>query len=746
MMQATWGFETPWRVDRDDEVTEAIWRFLQRWCNTLKQRIDYNHVAYGDGPCAVQKRQLVVSLPMRKFCSDDEDFRSKFQQSREALALLSAVAHVDQKAWKYLLSRYCGVNLGKVGGEKYEEEIPARFLLVLGVDGEGIEKSDLVAFCGISQWENQSEAFREDLEKIAAVGNFKTRGKYEEIRIPIRVLFRARQPFSEMGDRPVDDLVKIARAEGVIKAQWEKYKQNLVEPHRLQYTFVLEPMIANFCNYSINPGMTEILQTLVSDNVWFSHLSLSLQLNSELKADDHLAIQSVGQLVTSVFGSTRRCSADSNTQYFSKIGRSPCQVDTVAVYCDTSLSLWTFEALLSAMVASQTTKRLCLNLWVYSNVGMIATATIWKWIAYALFSKRARSTLESLVLTSIGSMTVADIEAFTAVMTSEYPENDLFGTCGQGAEKNYAILRSNTRICCHVGEELQELMLDLPATRVQTFSDDGQSEWVNAVVPGYGRCLLQRKDLGFQQDSRDDRAGISSLSIELKGHDGEVMNGLWNFLAAIGPSLQFLTLNALCIDFDCNQILRCCPNLEELSLRSRVVDVRFNFQGLKGDNPLFTTDWTDVVAIVTELQDNSNFFVRALRRLRFRLNCVRDAREEPDDIRIKSCIAELLRMLEVNETLEFLDVVAPTDYYGSFDDFRAHHLKPIHRSVPLAMKSNLAFLSIFSSTVEKGTESVRIQLGQHVQCKILQFAAPPVTRQVYFREWDWLDAYNGVPL
>ncbi|KAG1702310.1 hypothetical protein DVH05_010099 [Phytophthora capsici] len=343
-------------------------------------------------------------------------------------------------------------------------------------------------------------------------------------------------------------------------------------------------------------------------------------------------------------------------------------------------------------------------------------------------------------------MTVADIEAFTAVMTSEHPENELFGSgCDQGTE-NDAILHPSTPIYCHVSEELQELMLDLPSTQIQTFSDDDQSEWVNAVVPGYGRCLLQRKDLGFQQDSRDDRAGISSLSIELKGLDGDVMNGLWDFLAAIGPSLQFLTLDALCIDFDCNQILRCCPNLEELSLRSRVVDVRFNFQGLKGDNPLFTTDWTDVVAIATELQDNGNFFVKALRRLRFRLNCVRDAREEPDDIRIKSCIVELLRMLEVNETLEFLDVVAPTDYYGSFDDFRAHHLIPINRYVPLAMKSKLAFLSIFSSTVETGTESGRIQLDQHVVYKILQFAAPPVTRQVYFREWDWLDAYNGVPL
>ncbi|KAK1942582.1 hypothetical protein P3T76_006081 [Phytophthora citrophthora] len=749
-MEATWGFETPWRTNRDDDVLGATWSFLHPWCDALKRRIEYNHSQYGDGQRGVQKRQLVVTLPMRKFCSDEEVFHAKFKQAREALALLSAVASVDQSAWKYLLSRHCGVNLGKEGGEKYEEVIPARFLAVLDVDETGKEgfESDLVEFCGVSQWKDQSEAFRADLEKIAGLGgNSQTINKQEEVRIPIRVLYRARQLFSKIGDRPVDDLVKIARAEETIKAQWETYRQNMVvEPRLLQCFFVLEPMIANFNNYGVNRGMSEIVHTLVSDNVWFSHLTLSLKLDSELKADEHLAIKSVGQLVTSVFDSSRRSSTDSNTQYYSAINQSLFQIDTVAVYCDTSLPSWTFEALLSTMVASQTTERLHLSLWVYSNVGNIPTATIWKWVAYALFSKRARSTLKSLVLTSIGSMTVADIEAFTAVMTSEHPENELFGLFSDQGTECYAVLQPKPRICHQFGEEVQELMLDLPATQVQTFHDDGQSEWVNAIVPGYGRCLLRRDELGSITDSRDNHGGISSLSIELKGLDGQVMNGFWKFLEAVGPSLQLLTLDSLCIDFDCTRILQCCPKLEELSLRSRVVDVRFNFQDLNDCAATFTTDWTDVVAAATDLQDSNNLFTRALRQLRVRLNCVRNAGEELDEVRIKSCIVELLRMLEVNETLEFLDVVAPTEYYEYFDVFRAHHLKPISRSVPLSMESKVAFLSILSNTVEVDTKSGHVQLGQHVLYQILEFAAPPIARQVYFREWDWLDAYNGVPL
>lgn len=75
---------------------ELRWGFLIPWCNTLSKRFDYNNVEFEDVPSDMQKRRLQVTLPMRKFCSDEETFRTKFHQVRETLLLLSAVAHVDK--------------------------------------------------------------------------------------------------------------------------------------------------------------------------------------------------------------------------------------------------------------------------------------------------------------------------------------------------------------------------------------------------------------------------------------------------------------------------------------------------------------------------------------------------------------------------------------------------------------------------------------------------------------------------
>ncbi|KAG2880553.1 hypothetical protein PC117_g26538 [Phytophthora cactorum] len=86
--------------------------------------------------------------------------------------------------------------------------------------------------------------------------------------------------------------------------------------------------------------------------------------------------------------------------------------------------------------------------------GILEEACLW------LFSKRARtcSSLQSLVLESAGEsagrcvFSHADAEAFCAEALSEYPEEE----------------RSAVELT------------------VLTFSDDGESEWVNVVAPGYG--------------------------------------------------------------------------------------------------------------------------------------------------------------------------------------------------------------------------------------------------------------------
>lgn len=304
------------------------------------------------------------------------------------------------------------MNLVKEGGEKFEEEITARFLLIIDLeerheDGEAFT-SDLVEFCGVRQREIQSEDILDALEKIKKIEEW-------------------------------DSTLKTDKR-GVVQDEWDAYAQKSepkLEPGSLQCTFVLEPMIADFSNLPGRTDTAQTLSTLMGENVRFSRGTLCLHLDSTLKADEFLAKKTFGQLVASVFDSTRRYPELAiRKNCFSELKKAcnPLQIGTLVVYCDPSLKTSEFEALCSAMAVSQTTKRLCLSLWLDPK-DAISSTTKWKWLAYALFSKRAResSTLESLTLNSIGSMSIADMKAFIAMLTSEHPEEELFSLPrGQG--------------------------------------------------------------------------------------------------------------------------------------------------------------------------------------------------------------------------------------------------------------------------------------------------------------------------
>ncbi|KAK1929536.1 hypothetical protein P3T76_014934 [Phytophthora citrophthora] len=99
---------------------------------------------------------------------------------------------------------------------------------------------------------------------------------------------------------------------------------------------------------------------------------------------------------------------------------------------------------------------------------------------------------------------------------------------------------------------------------VWVFSDDGEDELVNAVVPGFGHCLVERGDLTFLEHANEQLSdyGPSSLTIQFKTREEENEtedddndngrervthvnhNGLFTFIEKIGPSLKNLTLDS----------------------------------------------------------------------------------------------------------------------------------------------------------------------------------------------------------
>lgn len=110
---------------------EGQWGFLAPWCQVLQGEVNYMGSECSASP--FMERSLCVWLPERDHLegvtrgvdisdADHEDlFRKQFQKTREAMALLAAVAHVDYGAWRFLLEKFCGVDFGLKGPNLREE-------------------------------------------------------------------------------------------------------------------------------------------------------------------------------------------------------------------------------------------------------------------------------------------------------------------------------------------------------------------------------------------------------------------------------------------------------------------------------------------------------------------------------------------------------------------------------------------------------------------------------------------------
>ncbi|KAF1787898.1 hypothetical protein GQ600_3134 [Phytophthora cactorum] len=441
-----------------------------------------------------------------------------------------------------------------------------------------------------------------------------------------------------------EPLNKIQRAEKCVKEEWEKHersrKKREVEPCSLRCTFVLEPMIASFNDAKITPELTEIMQTLVRDNTWFSRVSFWLSTGPKLEATEHTARKAIGQLMASIFGGTRRSYELATSRYHRKIDVAngatlPLQLGTVNVECDASMKMKNFESMCSAITRTRVLGA--------GNSGV---------------SSSCRGTVD-----------------------------DRDATLKTGARIHYKL---NKRGQPPRGSHA--VAVEEPITSARIFSDDGSSEYVNILVPCYGRCYVQRTDLEPQDTSAGSAAchGVTDLKIEFERDAAFVSNGI-------------------------------------VALWGDMVDVRFNFSEYHAKNlpvPELTFAWDDVAALANALAI-------------------------VDSPLAKSGLRALLDMLAGNQYLEYLDVVVPFGYFIYLEDFRRHHLEPLKRSQKLSMDTKIAFLSVISMR-SKPAEPSKIQkrrstrsaharrplseLNQNVLSTIFAFAAPRVVREVYLRD------------
>ncbi|KAF1780903.1 hypothetical protein GQ600_25751 [Phytophthora cactorum] len=141
-----------------------------------------------------------------------------------------------------------------------------------------------------------------------------------------------------------------------------------------------------------------------------------------------------------------------------------------------------------------------------------------------------------------------------AVLAADAPEEGLLGypSHSNGAPIDICIKAESTI------ELLSMTPNDVPNT-MHSFNG-----WVNALIPGFGRCQVQRKSLIYRELKLrpNGLAGVTSLTIEFgEDPDPEALLGLLLLV-----ELQYEELEG---------IVASCPNLVELAVCTHTIEMRF---------------------------------------------------------------------------------------------------------------------------------------------------------------------------
>ncbi|KAG2961552.1 hypothetical protein PC121_g24809, partial [Phytophthora cactorum] len=278
-----------------------------------------------------------------------------------------------------------------------------------------------------------------------------------DIEIPVQVFFSTdRLKPMEVSAK---ELLDYGEAERIIRDEWRQYverpENQLVARGSLRCTFVLEPVVVDFLGMTMDSRMIKTISNLMQNNICFSQVKrLRLELHEELWDDELESKKALGQLFTGLFNRTRRTRRTRELvtlrqrsvldMYTSK--PDPFQLDQLQLFCISTMPASDFVALASAMAVNRTVKKLGIQLSLQGRA-QITTRYWWKCLAYALFSERARtfSSLESVEI-KLDGMSVADMERFAEILTSDHPEEELLGFSRGAMEEWIATLKSGASI------------------------------------------------------------------------------------------------------------------------------------------------------------------------------------------------------------------------------------------------------------------------------------------------------------
>jgi hypothetical protein len=750
----------------EGELFLERWEFLLPWCALLRGRVGIEG-KFSELSALGDYWWVTVRLPSAAPVGE-------VAKLREALELLSLVAYVDNDAWKRLLLEHCHLVL-----DYDEEEIDGEFMprFLLRFDESYLKYNSLAPAALLEQFfathaqtakKAPSVGYRNAVDTIlafhSASGAARTAVPW---RIPLSIEVTELWNLSpakvtahlnymlasllEMQALQAKGVQITVRAdEGERRLARRSSRDATVDGAALRYAhfFSYELESLKLCLGSIDVSESVppvVLKLLSSPELNFAELQLCLQHSTAAWGEtDGCASASsdrmtTGLLFNALFAGQSITSPPSTSSHtpFTRTSR----VDSIVMQCSQA-DPWVLTCLSAAVAEARAVTKLSLDGYfdAASDTPEMQTWK-WQWLAFAVFRRASHSSVKHLAVSKV-RLTGDDVAAVATVIDSNWPELDSDLTAASLAES--IIFRARVpkgtliRLYSMVPHASDEICVTIDV--VQDFEcdvidvDDNSSEWIDLIVPGYGRGCVRRSDVVVQAsdahetDNTSQDAGLESLTLTLD-QDGDAANdaeALTDLLRLVGSSLRALSIHSsVPQEVDISLVMRFCPHLELLYLDSVQIDLDAFVAEVDAENAsissLMMTDFRipddQIARLATALANPSSAVARTLREL-----CLNpDSDEHPTT---EDTLQALLSVLENNKRLEYLDLRLQHALYAEYAD----RLLAFHREVlpvekeKLPRRCKLAFLSVL--------RSVMPPLDHHVVRSIFAFAGTCATRTV----------------
>ncbi|KAF1329328.1 hypothetical protein FI667_g6003, partial [Globisporangium splendens] len=723
-------------------AVQDTWAVVYPWCKFLRGRLEIEE-RESDGSLLKSPWWLLVAMPKTRRSAG----ANHLPRMREALELLSLVALCDNAAWKWLLRDKCGVYFDTHERIRHEDLLMPRFIFVLDdhtketimwpttLSSKFFFKLPATHVCNDDYVRARQEVLS-IMRRIAphiAAGYASTIHEYPATHNAAKRESAMEIPFClYFAPRVMDPVAFSTYLHSVLRivqglASSDQYSGDYAD---FAAPFTLDAIQLNLTEFEITEPVARVLTELFRLGVKISCLQLPLKA-TDFISDEECPRQALGTCLNAAVGVRET--------YFNELESDddgsllPCQSSLhwknnveALVINDLSVDDRRFAALCAALVESTCVKELTLES-VFLNDSARARNLKWKWLAYALFSRETRTSVRKLVI-SAASLRADDVDAIASVVGARFPAKQLLDPLWsiddqlQDAHKDDAIhsvlLRRETVIClepaCCEAEWLSASVVLHEDAVFAVINNNPASEWIEILVPGYGKCWVhrhftvksfyEREEETLSLRPRNPCAGkITSFTLALdriEDSQGQVVASL---IHLIGANLTSLVIQTNRLHGDClDSILQSCPKLKTLSLKGAQIDTmdvfatayeKYQCQLASITLNDFRIDVESLTRFAYTLADRKHPAAIHLRELCFGSF----DRHHPLD---ESSMLAFVAMLERNKTLEYLELHVGSSLFDVYAPSMLHHHHKLLTSptgkLRFPMAQRLAFLSVIS--------------------------------------------------